>query len=382
MKKRFRLTEFPINGKIVLLRTDFNVPLKKKGKTFIVADNTKIKASLPTIRYLLKHDCRIIILSHLGRPQGKKVSSCSLKPVENELFKLLRVQKHKKIILLENLRFHPGEDTNDRVFAQHLAQLSEVYVNDAFGVSHRTNASTIAITEFLPSVSGLLMDNEIENLSLALQPKRPSVWIIGGAKLDKIDLFTAALNKANSILVGGALAFSFLKAKGYTIGMSAIDAQSVRNAKKFLKRARRKLILPIDVIVADSFRKNAKKNVVPVTAIPDDWAGLDIGPRSVSLFKKHLRSARTIVWNGPMGVFEWPQFADGTRNIAEALAKSHAITIVGGGETAEAVKKFTVEKKLTHVSTGGGASLAFLSGKTLPAIQALERNYKKFRKMI
>ncbi len=397
MKKRYLLTDFSLSGRPVLLRTDYNVPLEKKGKQVRVADNTKIVASLKTIRYLLQKNCQIVILTDLGRPAGRVVEELSVIPIKKELERLLRMKikllpltkniqqniknAKERVILLENLRFYPGEEQNDHSFAEQLAQLGDYYINDSFGVSHRESASTVAITHYLPSASGFLLEEELQKLSLALHPQRPAVWIIGGAKLDKVELFHQALKKADHILVGGALAFSFLRAKGFFVGMSRIDTQSVRLAKEILRQeGSTKIVLPVDIICGDKFSPNARKKTVSVAHIPSSGIGLDIGPLTVKIYQKYLHDAETIVWNGPLGVYEWPRFAQGTKKIAQYIASQRAVTIVGGGETVAAVKKFHLEKKFTHVSTGGGASLEFLAGKRLPAIEALEKSYRVFKK--
>lgn len=397
MKKRYTLTDFSLSGRRVLLRTDYNVPLEKKGRHLRVADNTKIVASLKTIHYLLQKNCQIIILTHLGRPGGRVVEELSVAPVRKELERLLRIkikqlpltkdiQKNiqnakEQIIFLENLRFYPGEEQNDHSFVEQLAQLGDYYINDAFGVSHRESASTVAITRYLPSASGFLLEEELQKLSLALHPQRPSVWVIGGAKLDKVELFHQALKKADHILVGGALAFSFLRAKGFFVGMSRIDTESVRRATEILRQnGHQKIVLPVDVVIGRKFSPDTRKRTVPVAHIPPDSMGLDIGPLTIKIYQKYLYDAETIVWNGPLGVYEWSRFAQGTKKIAQYIASQRAVTIVGGGETVAAVKKFHLEKKFTHVSTGGGASLEFLAGKQLPAVEALERSYRVFKK--
>lgn len=397
MKKRYTLTDFSLSGRRVLLRTDYNVPLEKKGKHLRVADNTKIVASLKTISYLLQKNCKIVILTHIGRPTGRVVKELSVAPVKKELERLLRMKitllqltkniqqniqnAKERVILLENLRFYPGEEQNDHSFAEQLAQLGDYYLNDAFGVSHRESASTVAITNYLPSASGFLLEEELQKLSLALHPQRPSVWVIGGAKLDKVGLFHQALKKADHILVGGALAFSFLRAKGFFVGMSKTDTQSVRLAKEILRqKGSKKIVLPVDVVIGNMFSFNTKKQTVPIAHIPSDGIGLDLGPLTVKIYQKYIQDAETIVWNGPFGVYEWPRFAQGTKKIAQYIASRRAVTIVGGGETTAVVKKYRLEKKFTHLSTGGGASLEFLAGKRLPAVEALEKSYQVFKK--
>ncbi|MFH1682800.1 MAG: phosphoglycerate kinase [Candidatus Woesearchaeota archaeon] len=391
--KLFSMVDLALNGRTILVRVDYNVPLKNNR----VADNNKIKASLPTIKYLLKNNCKIVLTTHLGRPNGKFIKGLKTDVLAKELKRLLPKIKIKKlddcigkeikteiekgkpkqIFLLENLRFYKGEEQDDLAFAHSLAELAEVYVNDAFAVSHRKHASVHAITKSLPSAAGLLMLDEIENLSKALHPKKPFTWIIGGAKLDKIDLMEKALEKANHVLIGGALMFSFLKAKGYNIGMSKVDVNSVRLAKKILKKHPRKIVLPLDVVIAADLK--GKTAVVPVNKIPTNKIGFDIGPLTVRLWRIVLKHSHTVVWNGPLGYFEVKKFQQGTKEIAKILSGLKAVTIIGGGETSEAVEKFRLANKMTHVSTGGGASLEFLSGKKLPGIEALEENKKKFR---
>jgi len=414
MMHRFSLKTFPIHDRTIFLRVDFNVPLEK-GK---VLDNTKIKAALPTIQFLLQHGCKIILATHLGRPQEKHAAKyteksassapLSIAPLAQELQRLLPHYKIKNLddcigkevaaaiskgkagdlFFLENLRFYKEEEENDFTFAHALASLAEIYVNDAFGVSHRKHASIHAITQFLPAVPGFLMEKEVTMLSKALQPERPAVWVIGGAKLNKVELIQQALQKADKVLIGGALAFAFLRAKGIPMGMSKVDHASVVQAKKLLKkRAAKKLVLPRDFSVAEKFSPYAKTRIVPYNGIGTAEIALDIGPETIKLFTHHLQNARTIFWNGPLGYFEWSKFARGTKEIGQAIGKATskevpALSICGGGETGEAVRKFHLEHHFTHVSTGGGTALAFLAGEKLPALRALEENYKKFRKRV
>lgn len=392
----FTLADYPPAGKTVLVRVDYNVPLKN-GK---IEDNTKIRASLPTIKFLLNHECKIILATHLGDPKGKfvpelktdvlikelqillpknkivKMNDC----IGKELKEQIKVSNNKQIFLLENLRFYKEEEENDSAFAHSLADLAEVYVNDAFGVSHRNHASVSAITQFIPSVSGMLMEKELSNLSQAFSEVHPSVWIMGGAKLDKIDLINTALKKADLILIGGALAFSFLKAQEISVGMSKIDVNSIAVAKEILDKYPEKIILPIDFIVAEEFNMNAKTSVAWYNKIGNNQIALDIGPGSIDLFERYMQSAKLVVWNGPLGYFEWAKFANGTRQITRYLGQLNAIKIAGGGETSAAINKFNLAHNFTHVSTGGGAALEFLSGKRLPGIDALEKSYRKFGK--
>jgi len=398
--KRFSLRNFPLENKTVFVRVDYNVPLEKIGGKTKVSDNMRIRASLPTIKYLLSKRCKIILGAHLGRPKGKVVEELRLDPVAKELQKLLpkvkvvklndcigrevkeKISKGKlgEIFLLENLRFYKEEEKNDTIFAHSLADLADVYINDAFGVSHRKHASLHAITEFLPSLAGILLETELIQLRKALKPKRPSIWILGGAKLNKIDLIKQALKKADYILVGGALAFSFLKAKGVNVGMSKVDRDSTMMAKKILKkRTAKKIILPLDFVAASDFSARAKTEVVGYNQIQTKQIALDLGPKTTELFKRYLRKAHTIIWNGPLGYFEWAKFSISTKEIGRFLGTLTATSICGGGETAEALKKFHLQHNIKHLSTGGGAALEVLSGNKLPAIIALEKNYKKFR---
>lgn len=396
---RFLLTEFPVQNKTIFLRVDFNVP-SSEGK---ITDNTKIKASLPTIKYLLQNNCKIVMATHFGRPKGF-AKEFSVAPLAKELQRLMPTKKVIKlddcigknvletikkskpqtIFMLENLRFYPEEEQNDPFFAHSLANLAEMYVNDAFGVAHRKHASVCAITEFLPSAAGLLLETEIRSLSQALNPAKPAVWIMGGAKLDKIALLERALQKYDYILIGGALAFAFLKAQGIPVGVSKTDSASIEAARKILHdQYSHKIILPVDFAVAESFSPRAKVNIVEYNKIEPHQVGLDLGPKTIALFTKHLSSAKTVVWNGPLGYIEWAKFAVSTKEIGRFLGKlENAVTIAGGGETAEAIIKFHIHHNLTHVSTGGGAALAFLAGEELPALDCLEESYKKFRKNI
>jgi len=392
----FRIDNIPA-GKKVFLRVDFNVPIEKNK----VLDNIRIKTALPTIRALLEKNCTIILATHLGRPEGKVVEEWRVAPLVKELQKELPTIKityvqdcigaevnkaiesssPQEIIFLENLRFYREEEDNNLAFANILVSQADFYVNEAFAVSHRANASIGAITNFLPSAAGILFDKEVNNLSCALKPQKPAVWILGGAKLDKIDLIKQALDKADYILIGGALAFSFLKSKGFNVGLSKVDAESIQNAAKILKlRKARKIILPIDVVVAENFSARTKYRVVNTKEMPNSEMGLDIGPKTVELFKEYLHQAKTIVWNGPLGYFEWAQFAHSTQEIARFIGQVPAISICGGGETAEAMRKFYLEHDFTYISTAGGAAVAFLSGKELPGISALEKNYNRYKK--
>ncbi len=391
----FYLKTYPLDKKTILVRVDYNVPLKD-GK---VADNTRIKASLPTLQYLLQKKCKLVLATHLGKPDGKIVPALRVDPLAKELQRLLNVKVHKlddclgkdikekirkgksRIYFLENLRFYREEEQNNPIFAHSLASLADIYVNDAFAVCHRQHASVQAITQYLPSLPGLLVEKEIHYLSKALHPERPSVWIMGGAKLDKVDLIQQALRQADYILIGGALAFSFLKAKGLSVGMSKVSSESVQLARQLLQQKEaRKIILPVDIVAVKQLSLRAKAETVRYNEIQSAQIGLDLGPETIKLFKHYLYKAKTIVWNGPLGYFEWAKFAVATKEIGRFISSLTATSIVGGGETAEALQKFHLQYTLTHLSTGGGAALQFLAGKKLPGIEALERSYGKFRK--
>jgi phosphoglycerate kinase len=386
-----------LGGKKVLIRVDFNVPMTADLK---VADDTRIVESLPTIRKVLDSGASAILMSHLGRPKGKPTVEFSLAPVAEHLAKLLgkpvkfasdclgaetektvQALKPGECLLLENLRFYGQEEKNDLDFAKKLASYGEVYVNDAFGTAHRAHASTEGVTRFLkPSVAGYLMKKEINYLGAAVSdPRRPYVAILGGAKISgKIDVIENLLPKGDVLVIGGGMAFTFFQAQGYEIGDSLVEQDKVALARKILedsKAKRMRLILPVDCVVADRLDNNAQRKVVPVTKIPAGWRGLDIGPETVKIINMEVRRAKTVVWNGPMGVFEMPNFANGTLEVARVLADATAggaTTIVGGGDSAAAIAAAGFEKKVSHVSTGGGASLEFLEGKVLPGLAALD----------
>jgi len=386
------IRDVDVQGKRVLVRVDFNVPIEN-GK---VLDDWRLRATLPTIRYLAERGAKVILLSHLGRPKGKRDEQFSLRPVAQRLSELLGqpVQfaddcfgevaeqgvarlRAGEVLLLENLRFHAGEEANDEAFAQQLARLGDVFVNDAFGAAHRAHASVHAITKFLPSYAGLLMEREVTHLSRLLEaPEKPFVAVLGGAKVsDKIGVIRNLLTKVDALLIGGAMAFTFLKAQGYETGKSLVEADKLDLANALLREGKEKgveLVLPVDVVVAESDAEDAATQVVPATAIPADKAGYDIGPETANLFAERIRTAKTVFWNGPMGRFERTPFKAGTKAVAEALAQCSGTTVVGGGETAAAAFEFGIAEKVTHVSTGGGAALELLEGRELPGVVALK----------
>jgi phosphoglycerate kinase len=381
--------DIDVQGKRVLVRVDFNVPLSEGG----VTDDTRIQAALPTIQYLLERDATVILASHLGRPKGQVVDDLSLKPVARRLSDLLgrsvtmlgdcigpdveaavRAAGPGDLLLLENTRFHPGEKSNDPAFAAQLAALADLYVNDAFGSAHRAHASTEGVAHLLPAVAGFLMQKELDFLgSVLASPRRPFIAILGGAKIsDKIGVIEHLLDKVDALLIGGGMANTFLKADGYDVAESLVEDESLETARDLLGRAGERLVVPVDVTVADRFDADAFSQVVIVADVPPRWRILDIGPRTLELFHDRLQGARTVVWNGPMGVFEFPKFALGTEAVARMLAAlPEATTIIGGGDSAAAVKRTGLADKMSHISTGGGASLEFLEGKTLPGVAAL-----------
>lgn len=391
MKKTVK--DVDVRSKRVLVRVDYNVPLDANGN---VSDDKRITASLPTINYLLEHGARIILCSHLGRPKGEVKKEFSLAPVAKRLKELLpnvniyfasdcigeeaqqkaAALKDGEILLLENLRFHKEEEKNDPEFAKKLASLAEIYVNDAFGTVHRAHASTAGVAAYLPAVAGFLIGKELSIMGGALEnPERPFVAILGGAKVaDKIGVITNLLNKCDTLLIGGGMAYTFFKAMGYEIGDSLLDTESIDLAKQLMETAKEKgvkLLLPVDTVVAKAFAADAEHMTVASNAIPADWQGLDIGEKTRELFAAEIKNAKTVIWNGPMGVFEFPAFAKGTEAVAKACAECGGTTIIGGGDSASAVKKLGYADKMTHISTGGGASLEFLEGKVLPGVAAL-----------
>lgn len=384
--------DIDVKGKKVLVRVDFNVPLSGRE----ITDETRITAAMPTINYLLDQNAKVILCSHLGRPKGEFKPEFSLAPVAERLEKISGRKvvfaadvigpsakaavdniKPGEIVLLENLRFHKEETSNDAGFSQTLASYADIFVNDAFGTCHRAHASTAGVAAFIPAVAGFLIGKELEVLGGAIDnPVRPFTAILGGAKVaDKIGVIDNLINKVDTIIIGGGMGYTFLKAKGYEIGKSLLDEENLELAAGLLKKAAQKgvdIFLPVDAVVADEFSQNAKTMVVPTEHMPADWMGLDIGPATRVLYADKIRTSRTIIWNGPMGVFEMPAFAEGTRAVAKAMAESDAITIIGGGDSAAAVKQMGFADAMTHISTGGGASLELLEGKTLPGVAALE----------
>ena len=385
--------DIDLKDKKVLVRCDFNVPMDENKN---ITDNRRIVAALPTIKYLLEQNCKIILCSHLGRPKGEFKPEFSLAPVAKELSKQLKkevimakdvigedaTKKAKKlnngeILLLENLRFHREETDNDPEFAKKLAEFGEVFVNDAFGTAHRAHASTEGVTKYLPAVSGFLIEKELEFLGNSLEnPKRPYVAILGGAKVsDKIGVIDSLLEKVDTLMIGGGMAYTFFKAQGYSVGDSLCEEDKCDLARELMAKAKEKgvkMLLPIDTKIGKEFKPDTESKTVAWTDIPDGWQGFDIGEKTIEMFRKELNGAKTVVWNGPLGLFEFEQFAVGTDAIAHKLANlNDAVTIVGGGDSAAAVEKTGLADKISHVSTGGGASLEFLEGKKLPGIEAL-----------
>jgi phosphoglycerate kinase len=394
MAKLF-IEDLQVQGKRVLMRVDFNVPIENG----VITSEKRIDASLPSIKYLSEHGAKVILMSHLGRPKGEKKPEFSMKPVAENLKTKVNAKvsfvedcigdtvpaavpaiKNGDILLLENLRFYKQEEKNDPEFAKKLASLGDIYINDAFGTAHRAHASTEGVTKFIKQcAAGYLMKKELDYLGMAVtNPKHPFVAVLGGAKVsDKIEVIQNLLNKVDTLIIGGGMMFTFYKAQGKEIGKSLLEADKIDVAKEILSKAKaqgKNLMLPVDTVVAAEFKNDSPSSIVSWDAIPADKMGLDIGPKSIELFTKELENAKTVVWNGPMGVFEMENFAKGTNAIAQALAtatEKGAITIVGGGDSASAVKKAGLAKKVSHVSTGGGASLEYLEGKVLPGVAAL-----------
>ena len=385
--------DIDLKGKKVFVRCDFNVPMDENQN---ITDNTRIVAALPTIKYLLEQNCKIILASHLGRPKGEVKPELSLKPVAKELSKQLGKEvimandvigedamtkasnlKEGEIMLLENVRFHREETDNNPEFAKKLASMAEIFVNDAFGTAHRAHASTTGIADYIPGVAGFLIEKELKFLGNAINnPERPFVAILGGAKVsDKIGVIDSLLDKVDTLMIGGGMAYTFFKAQGYNVGNSLCEVEKTGLALQAMEKAKEKgvkLLLPIDTKIGKEFKPDTESKTVAWTEIPDEWEGFDIGEKTIEMFKKELQNAKTVIWNGPLGLFEFEQFAIGTNEIAKTLAELDATTIIGGGDSAAAVTKAGLADKMTHISTGGGASLEFLEGKKLPGIECLQ----------
>lgn len=392
MKKTVR--DIDVSGKRVLVRCDFNVPMKD-GE---ITDDIRITSALPTIRYLIEKGAKVILMSHMGRPKGEAKPEYSLKPVADRLSQLLAKDvvfapsdvvvddsvkaaadalTNGQVMLLENVRYRKEETKNEEPFTGQLASLGEIFVNDAFGTAHRAHCSTAGLAEYMPSVSGFLIEKEVKFLGAALEnPERPFVAIMGGAKVgDKIPVIENLLKKVDCLIIGGGMSYTFFKAMGFEIGKSILDEDSIALASQLMEKADRagvKLLLPVDTVCAEEFSNDSRKAVFDRDKIPADMMGMDIGPKTMEIYKKAIAEAKTVVWNGPCGVFEMPNFAEGTKSVAAALAESDAVTIIGGGDSAAAVEQFGYAGKMTHISTGGGASLEFLEGKALPGIECLE----------
>ncbi|WP_175557099.1 phosphoglycerate kinase [Planococcus glaciei] len=388
---KMTMKDVDLKGKRVFCRVDFNVPMSE-GK---VTDDTRIRAAVPTIEYLVENGAKVILASHLGRPKGTVNEDMRLAAAGAKLSELLHKEVKSldesigpkveqeiasmndgDIVLLENVRFHPGEEKNDEELAKAFASLADVFVNDAFGAAHRAHASTAGIAKHLPSVSGLLLEKELDVLGKALSdPERPFTAIIGGAKVkDKIGVIDHLLDKVDNLLIGGGLSYTFTKAQGHEIGTSLLEEDKIELAQSFIKKAEEKgvkLYLPVDVVVTKEFSNDTETKVVPISEIPSDWMGLDIGPKTVELYSDVILNSKLIIWNGPMGVFEMSSFENGTKSVAQAMAKTEAYTVIGGGDSAAAVEQFGVADQMDHISTGGGASLEFMEGKELPGVTAL-----------
>lgn len=393
MLNKKSIQDIDVKGKKVLVRVDFNVPIDENGS---ITDDRRIREALPTIKYLTEHNAKVILMSHLGRPKGKFNMKYSLKPVAVRLSERLEADvklagdvvgeevkamvdslKEGDVMLLENVRFYEEEEKNDKEFSKKLAELGDIYVNDAFGTAHRAHATTAGIADYLPSAIGFLIKKELEIMGKALtSPERPFIAILGGAKVsDKIGVIENLLDKVDALLIGGGMAFTFYKAEGHEIGKSILEADKVELAGEILKKAeekRVKLLLPIDIVVAPEFNNDAPRKTVSVDMIPEDQLGLDIGENTREVFADIIKNAKTVVWNGPMGVFEMPNFAKGTFALAQALSECKGTTIVGGGDSAAAIEQLGFADKVTHISTGGGASLEFLEGKVLPGIDVID----------
>lgn len=389
MFRKKTIKDVEINGKNVLVRVDFNVPLDGRQ----IADDTRLRAALPTINYLLDGGAGVILMSHLGRPGGKANQEFSLEPVAEYLDGMLENKvtfvpdcigkeaesfsaelQPGEVLLLENTRFHPGEKKNDPEMAEKLASLGDLFVNDAFGTAHRSHASNVGVANFLPAVAGFLLEKEIKYLDKTIKnPERPFVAVLGGAKISgKIGVINNLLSRVDQILIGGGMANTFYKAKGYQLGDSLVENEVLDTARDLLAKAGKKIVLPADVVIADEFSADARKKTMDAGDVPAGWQILDVGPKTIKIFQAYLADAGTIVWNGPMGVFEFPAFAEGTFSVAKAVADSSAVSIIGGGDSASAVSKAGLTDQITHVSTGGGASLQMLEGGNLPGLDALD----------
>lgn len=394
MMNKKSVRDIDVKGKKVIVRCDFNVPMKD-GE---ITDDRRIKGALATIEYLLENDAKVILMSHLGRPDKKYEEKYSLRPVAERLSQLLDQEvklaededvtgenakrlvsemKEKDVILLENVRFVKGETKNDAEFAEKLASLADIFVNDAFGTAHRAHSSTAGIAKFIPSAMGMLIEKEVSIMGRALEdPKRPFVAILGGAKVsDKISVIENLIDKVDTLIIGGAMAYTFKKSMGIETGTSMVEDDKLELSKELLQKAKDKnvkVLLPVDHIAAKEFNETSESMTTKSDSIPEGFMGLDIGPRSVELFEKELKNAKTILWNGPMGVFEMDKFANGTRQLARIISETDAVSIIGGGDSAAAVEQLGYADKMTHISTGGGASLEFLEGKILPGIDVLE----------
>ena len=387
------IKDIEIKGKKVLVRCDFNVPYNDER---VITDNRRIVAALPTIKYLLENNCKVILCSHLGRPKGEVKPEFSLNIVAEELSKLLGQEvklakdvvgedakalaadlKEGEVMLLENVRYEAGEEKNDEELSKAFASLAEVFVNDAFGTAHRAHSSTTGVASYLPAVSGFLIEKELNFLGTALEnPERPFMAILGGKKVsDKIGVIEALIEKVDVLMIGGAMAYTFFKSMGYNVGNSICELDKLELAQELMKKAEAKgvkLMLPVDTKIGKEFDPNTESKNVKYTEIPDGWEGFDIGAETIEMYANELKNAKTVIWNGPVGLFEFDQFAVGTNSIAQALADIDAVKIIGGGDSAAAVEKAGLAEKFTHISTGGGASLEFLEGKKLPGIEALQ----------
>ncbi|WP_019242992.1 MULTISPECIES: phosphoglycerate kinase [Bacillus] len=388
---KMSIKDIDVKGKRVFCRVDFNVPMQNG----VITDDTRVRAALPTIQYLMEQGAKVILASHMGRPKGQVNEELRLTPVAKKLSELLGKEVAKAdeaygeaveaqiakmndgdVLLLENVRFYAGEEKNDPELAKAFANLADIFVNDAFGAAHRAHASTEGIAKHLPAVSGFLMQKELDVLGKAMSnPERPFTAIIGGAKVkDKIGVIENLLDKVDNLIIGGGLAYTFIKAQGHEIGTSLLEEDKIELAKSFMDKAKEKGVkfyMPIDAVIAPEFGENVETKVVDIDSIPSDWMSLDIGPKTAALYADVIKNSKLVIWNGPMGVFEFDKFANGTKSVAEALATSDAYSVVGGGDSAAAAEKFNLADQMSHISTGGGASLEFIEGKELPGVVAL-----------